>query len=682
MGSDVLTIGTLTPGAGIDLATTNTILERVVPYTRGGIPELHFSRLIGKLAALPDPWSGQPCNLDMSGTNVFAGDIVGYVDSYVQGTGWVRQYRALGLLQRANYIPVTDSITLTDTSQWNLPGDDPMFLGSRAGQTVGQIVTAILQMATNAVPLLAAGIGNFTGGGGSYTLPSVTGTDLAALTVIPPWRVIISGERILQSLEAFVQQCHPNHWLHVDPSGNIRFFDLRACTNNTLTLGSDPRIGMPQLTRDLTDRYSQVLVRGNVWTVPITIQTLPWPGSSLSDGGLQEDFAWGSYTNATAKAAWLPSNYSQPNNYGSAQDTGTCTCTDTTHIVVTSSDSSMTWAANSWGQGAGEAQGYVVVTADSLAGSINQFYTARVISNTALTAGGTSTLTLDQPLPVTTYTQYQLFGLDSGENIVGRRYKVTNSAIAAAMQMYFPYAVPYMYAGGSAAEMVSTPVGTVMWGGTGGSPPSYSTASDGISLDPDNGYIYFAKPTQIVAGGLNTPVTWATNVQALIPVASSQLEAWAPSSSTYAGTLYTVEGIERTKTVTVQDWRDYSNATNMATYANELLTAYQDVIVEGTVPYFGLNPTFLAPGQAVSITGSSYTTGLESLACPVVSVDVAFRSTGDGGTNYEMAIQLSNRRGFVSASNYLRPNIQGLSYGGETSISTGAAVGATAGASQ
>jgi len=662
--ADVLTIN----GSAVNFAATTSVLESVRTLVRGGCPELSFNRLVGQLGSLPDSWSGQSCSLSLSGTTVFSGDVVGYVDLYPDTVGWTRQYRALGLLNRANYIPVTDSITLTDTSVWNLPGDDPLFLGSRAGQTVGAIVTAILQMSENAGPLSAAGIGNYTTTGSppTYTLPSVTTTDLSALEVVPPWRVIVSGERILQSLESFVQTCHPNHFLHVDPSGNIRFLDQRTFTSNTLTLnGDDPRVGMPQLTRDLSDRYSQVLVRGNTLCVPVTIQTLPWPGSTLTDGGLQEDFAWGSYTNAEAKAAWSPSDYSQPNQYGTAQDAGTCTCSDTEHIVVTSSNTAETWAANYWGQGAGEAQGYVIVTADALASDVYQFYTARVVSNTALTAGGTSTLTLDRPLPVTTYTSYQLFGLDAGENIVGRRYKVTNSAIAAAMQLAFPYPVPYLYAGGASAEMVSTPIGTVMWGSS-GTPPDYTTVSDGISLDPDNGLIYFAKPTQVCVGGLNTPVTWATNVQAFIPVAIGTLQAWAPTSTTYSGTLYTVEGIERTKIVTVSDWIDYSNQDNMNTFASELLDAIQDVVVEGTVPYYGLDATFLTPGQAISIAGNGYTTGWESLALPVVSVEIAFRCGPEGGTNYEMSLGVSNRRGLYSSGNFLRPSIQGVAFGGES----------------
>ncbi len=30
-------------------------------FIRGGIPELRFSRILGKLTTPPDPWSGQQC---------------------------------------------------------------------------------------------------------------------------------------------------------------------------------------------------------------------------------------------------------------------------------------------------------------------------------------------------------------------------------------------------------------------------------------------------------------------------------------------------------------------------------------------------------------------------------------------------------------------------------------------
>lgn len=640
---------------------TDTTLDRLVPFAKGGLPELHFTRMLGKLATLPDPWSLKSCALTMqaTGTVAFSGDVVGYVDRWMDGVGWIREYRALGLLNRANYIPVTDSDTLTDTSVWNLPGDDPNFLGSRAGQTVGQIVTALLTMAENALALSAAGIGAYTSSS-PWTLPAATVSDLAALTVVPPWRVSISGERVLASIENFVQSCHPNQWLHVQPDGTIRLLDSRTFAGTTLTLGSDPRVGTPTLTRDASDNYSRVEVRGNTLVRGIALQTSPWPGSTATDGGLQEDFGYGTTSNAAAKAAWVPSDWSQPNQHGSPLDTGTCTCTDTTHVAI---QTTLTLSADQLAQGAGELLGQVMLYSDSLNGDISQLFQARIVANTA-TSGGSCTIALDTALPSLTYGSYQLFGIAAGENVVGRRYKVTNPAIGAALQNQFPYPVAWVSASGTAAEMISSPMGIVMFNPFGGTSPPYNAVSIGITLDPENGLIYFDQPTQVVAYGTNLPVRWAGNVQAFVPVAYGTLTAYAPSATTYSGTLDAVEGVQRTKTITVLEWKDYSNNANMQLFANEMLDSVKDVVVEGTVPYLGLQAAYLSPGQSVSIAGDGYTTGWESLALPVASVEVEFQS-GNRGTSYLSTLHLSNRRGRYSAENFLRPGITGAQFGAD-----------------
>jgi hypothetical protein len=664
--ADVLTIN----GSTINLAAFNATLDRLVPIVKGGIPELGFSRIVGALAALPDAWSGKTCSLTMGGTLVFSGSIVGYVDRFMDSFGWVREYRALGLRNLADYVPNTDAVTLTDTSVYNLPGDDPNFIGSRAGLTVGQIVTAILTMTTNAGALASYGIGAYTSFG-PPVLPSLTVGDLAGLTVIPPWRVSISGERILQALENFVQSCHPNHWLHIQPDGTIRFLDMRLAANSTLTLGADPRLGMPTLTRDYNDCYSQVEVRGNTIAVPVTLQTTPWSGSSSSDGGLQEDFAWGALTNSAAKAAWVPADFNQPGiGGGNSNDSGTCTVTDTTHVVVTSSNASLTWAANFWAQGSTQAQGQVYLYADTIPG-IGQLYAARIVANTALTAGGTSILTLDRALPAITYNSYQIFGLSLNASVVYRKYKVTNANIASAMLNFFPYAVPFLLSTGNAGTMTSSPIGLVQWS-NGGSAP-YNTASQGITLDPVNGLIYFDRPTALVFG---SQVTAPNNVMAFIPVANGSLNVVVPQVSGvpgYSGTVFTVEGLKLTKVITVRDWRDVSNLSNMTTFANEMLASMSNVVVEGTVPYYGLLSTYLtvgSTGQAVSIAGNSYTTGWESLALPVVSVEVAFQS-GSQGTSYATVLHLSNRRGRFNSDQFLRPNVTGRQLGGDSVIGGG-----------
>ena len=43
------------------------------------------------------------------------------------------------------------------------------------------------------------------------TLPSITVTDLAALTIIPPFRVTFAGERVIQSIESSLQSTYPTY---------------------------------------------------------------------------------------------------------------------------------------------------------------------------------------------------------------------------------------------------------------------------------------------------------------------------------------------------------------------------------------------------------------------------------------------------------------------------------------
>ena len=520
----------------------------MVPIVKGGIPELHFSRFLGTLKpaggpAIPDAWDNQTVTRTINSVLVFAGKVVGHPDRFIKGAGWVREYRALGLRNSADYVPHTDAISLTDTSIFNLPSDDPNYVAGRAGQTVGQIVSQILTMSTNALALAAQGVGAYLSTFPTPTLPSLTVSDLAALTVIPPWRVSISGERLLQSLEGFVQSCHPNHWLHVQPDGTIRFLDMRLCSNNTLTLGSDPRLGMPSLTRDYADSYPQVTVRGNTLAVPIVLQTLPWPGSSSSNGGLIEAFEWGTYmTNAAAIAAWSPIDYQQPGSYAAADDTGTLTCTDATHVTVTSSNSSETWAANYWAT----SQGTIWLYGDSVPG-IGQYTATKIVSNTALTAGGTSVLTLGTPLTSLAYTSYKIWGLDAGPSIVWRKYKITNAAIASALLNYFPYPVAVTIAPISNAAWVTSSIqGYVQQSYTSGGGPPYTTGMANITVDPVNGYVYFNTPTAFVINAATGQYTPPYNVMALLAVANGALSVTVPQIGGvpgYAGTCYSIEGV-------------------------------------------------------------------------------------------------------------------------------------------
>src|SRR5271166_40581 len=167
--TDYLTIN----GSQIDLVAWDAALDRCTPFTRGGISELNFSRVVGALSALPDPWSGLSCawsnGSSYPGTTYFSGTVVGYTDRYDNDLGWVRDYRALGLENLASYVPVTDSNTLSDSVQFNMPANAINSIPSRMGRTVGQAVLDVLSMPQNATSLASYGIGNYTSTGSGAT---------------------------------------------------------------------------------------------------------------------------------------------------------------------------------------------------------------------------------------------------------------------------------------------------------------------------------------------------------------------------------------------------------------------------------------------------------------------------------------------------------------------------------
>ena len=195
MSQDYLTIN----GTQINMAAWDVALDRCTPWVRGGIPELSFSRLVGKLAALPDSWSGKTCSwsngASYPGTTYFTGTVVGYTDRFDHDFGWVRDYRALGLRNLADYVPVTDSNTLSDAAQFNMPSNTIQSIPARMGRTCGQAVLDILSMHQNATALQAYGIGNYmtTGSGATASSNMATGNTLATYGTITSLNVVNGG---------------------------------------------------------------------------------------------------------------------------------------------------------------------------------------------------------------------------------------------------------------------------------------------------------------------------------------------------------------------------------------------------------------------------------------------------------------------------------------------------------
>lgn len=632
--STSLTIG----GSSVTIGKDNAWPISMTLRFADGYSTLMLQRRGGALPGLPDPWLGKTVSLSVGGTARFKGDVSDVSPSWTN-IGWVSTYLCRDLKARVDRIPMTDANTLTDTAAFNLQSDDPLAFASRQGRTTGQILTEVLTMTANATNLDAKGVGAYTTLS-PPTLPSSTTTDLSALTIIPPTGVYVQGEKLIASIIAFLRFWAPNHLLWIQPTdGAIRVLDKRTFSGSTLTLGTDPIMPTP-LRRSVGECYQRVVVRGQPIAERKVVSTL--------DGTLDEDFAWGSYTNTQAKDNWTPE---QNLTDQQARDEGTCTCPSTTTVTVTSSDTGRTWTSNYWDQTSTGHQGIVDLVYTSGSG-INWVLSRKIVSNTSLSAGGTSTLTVDMPMPATNYNHYKIRGLTNGSGLVWKKYKVHDSTMGAAMARMLTYPGAWIGYNGNVTVMTSYPMGSVVWSSNGN--PPYEERSIGITLDPSTSHVYFLQPTYVVCG-YHKPV----DVRAMLAINTGVLTATYPPDSggpVYAGTSNTVEGMTETLTVMVEQWRDPINQSAMDSYASDLLDSVKDSIVDGTVTYHGLYSSALTPGVAISVTGNGYTTGWEGLDLPILECTLRWNS--GTGTQYTTEMSVSNRRAHFSASAFLHPDRQ------------------------
>ena len=735
--------------SGTPVSVPQTIqLERLnLPIK--GVPTATF---VVKGGALPatDPYRGKTLTITITPTGgaatlYFSGFIASVQAPYHDGIGWVRRYQCHGIRDYGNWVRHTDENTGSTTSVFNASVDNqgPDYLASRSGRTVGQILSAVLLMNTNANALDAYSLGQYTGLPTTPALPSATVTDLAALTFIPQQIVTFGSDKLFSAIEGVLEQHAPNHAFCVLPDGTFRFLDQRTFSANTLTMGTDP-IGPVVLSSDTSNCASNVTVYGS--------DLAEMANFSLSGGFLSESpFAHDGLTIAQAKAAWTPADWQQPglpsgqataiatlsgtgvasvapvtNGYGYAvsssipiaftggggtgaaghgnsdssgtiptytitaagtgytsapnvivaapqganSDTGTCTCPSTTTITVTSANPVAIWPSNFWDQATGR-HGVVYLTysaGSSVTAIAGPF---RITTNTALTAGGTSTITLDRPMTNLLYDGYQIVGLVKGATAVWRVYALPSWAgPALARQSTFP--APYSTSDGDYLSLTSLPIGAVLFG----DPLHPSEVITGISVDASNGTVTFGTPTYIAAGNA-VPI----DVRALVPIYTAVNVVEAPPRvlgvQQFAGTFYTVDGVSRVQPVFVGAWRDPANYANMQTYANNLLDARKNIVYEGTVTYHGLYATALLPGASINIAGNGYTTGYESLNLPIMETQVDWPTPGE--VNHVTTLHLSNRRGFLNAESFLRPDRAALTQDHTGSTKDGNSFSAAAG---
>jgi hypothetical protein len=621
----------------------------------GTIPSLVIQRRGIALGALPDVWLGKEVTWEHDGTTYFIGDVVSVAPSFTQ-IGWVLTYQCLGIRNRLDHFPHTDDATGTDTSGYNLTLEDPAYDATRAGRTVGEILLDVLTMPANASAIDGHGLGGYTSLS-PPTLPAATLADLAALTLIPPQPIYFTGERLGGGIDGFLQRWAPNSRFWPDRDGVFRILDLRTFSPQTLTMGTDP-IEPSELTRDVSDCFQRVVVRGQ----PIAVMAI----LKLSLGQLIEVFTHDGYlTNAAAKAAWTPADFRRP---GTAQDSGDCTCPSTTTVTVTSDDAAVFWSSNFWD--ASNRQGAVNLSSTSVV-DYTQYWSARVVSNTALTAGGTSTLTLDSPLPHTSYDRYTLSGLASGGSVVWTQYEIANTDLWPRVAKQSTYPQPFINAGGG-VTMISTALGCVLWSSS-GSPP-YNSFPLAFTYN-GNGRVRFISPTYTVANNAPPSDVWVA-----LPINTNPNEAAYPPDSggpVYGGTSHTVDGLDKTLTVDAPFWRDPGQLGQILAYATDLFDAVSDAVVEGSVVYYGFYEDALTFGLSLTIEGDdgdgTYDTPWDGLALPVTQIDIEWPE-GEG-MEAKTTCRVSNRTSALPAQAFMHPEQSFLAIGGEEGAFDALAVG-------
>jgi hypothetical protein len=574
------------------------------------------------------------------------------------------------------------------------------------------------------------------------TLPLATLKDLSLLKFISPGSVTVAGDYILGAIDGLLRNHEPNVVCRVQPDGTIRFFDLRefagprvvitgdgtgatarAITNSsgqvasvevltpgmdyteaeaeviggggsgavltvnldddvvdtidvdtagsgyryarTLTLGTDP-IEPFSLQRDARGCFTRVVVRGQPEAEMVELR--------LSTGDLEEDFAWGAFDNEEAKDEWSLKDFEN-----AGRNEGDVTASTSLTVTVDPDDATLTWAANEWSQN--NRKGVVFLRKSVVAG-VESLANRRIVSNTALSAGGTSVLTLDRPLPSSSgWTTYTLSGLAGEATNVWRKYQVTNDEVARRMLQYSSYPLPIRNADGSSVRLTSTPVLIIQYSDS-GTPPWLESPMP-CTVDPDTGTVLADKPvvtlfgnrSNLLDGGIDTDGIPA-DVILYVPVNQGDLEAVYPENGTgdtllHVGTAHTDYGLERTLITSIAAWRDPGQIENVREYAMALSGSVSDVPIEGFVTYLGLYTASLDFAFALNFAGDGYTTGWEDAALPVTNCELIWEESA--AELYTTRLSISSRRVPYSAANFLQPEptgemigagLEGLNAGG------------------
>lgn len=609
----------------------------------------------------PDPAisTGMPVSLDVDGSVKFVGDLD------VQGRsvgeeGWFYSCRASGLRRRADRVTITGPDG-TGEATYNRSPADPLYVPSDAGLTVGEIVERLLCVPENAARLDALGIGAYDSLS-PPTLPADTLADLAALDIVPPRPVSFNGIGILNHVEQELLHWHPKYGMWLRPDGTIRFIDLFAMTRHVLTVPTEYDAGddvePPVLTRSVDGCYTAFKFIG-VNVQPALL--------SVADGTLIRNW------DTTAQNAWKYADFAQP---GDAAAVGTVSSVTSTSAVLDPTDASLAFAANVL------ASRQAVVTLINTAGTGISIQEARpVTSNTALSAGGTFTVTWssDIPLDSTSFNTFRLVLNAGGLSNVWRSYLVRepssgdtglNTYVGSHLMARFPR--PYPWANNGKIETITTPVGKIMWSTSGDAP--YFEWPGTVEIDRGIGGIRFTEPVvkATAPGGIaylkttGSPTNFATglpaDVQVVVPYNRGGMEARKPATG-YEGTAYTEDGIERVLEVHLDDWEWLGDKPDVLKLAQEHLDTVKDVVTTGSIAMRDTPTAWdcFTLGYALDIVvpGASSSELIRYDNLPVRSVAISWAKPG---FLRHVTFSFSNlRRPFEGDDLYIHPSFGGAS---------------------
>src|SRR6185312_9641856 len=218
-------------------------------------------------------------------------------------------------------------------------------------------------------------------------------------TVVGPDPIYISGNSLWTQLQQFIQQWYASRYaLYITPAGLVRCYDTFSLTAETITLDSDPAI-LTSMTEDTSECYTQVVLRGR--------DDVEAAWATLHDGTLVGEATSGGGWTPTQQSSWTWGEFAYPQN---GYDQGQITALTSTVVTVKSDSATTHWALNFWNG----IQGTIAVINPIITG-LGGFQEVRHITAcSALTAGGTATITLDRPLGNSGYTRYQIVGFPVG----------------------------------------------------------------------------------------------------------------------------------------------------------------------------------------------------------------------------------------------------------------------------